>query len=178
MSQATAPMDSPMSRESTPTLLKTASSPALSLPPFRSTKEFPKAPKPDRLPTLYTDCLQALQEANSARQILKARLEAKKQVIVAIRLEIDRLEQDFALEAGTRAILHAMNIKLFKALQEMGGIVEELDELVDQAHRVPRSHLGRLIDSLKALIRQWRSFKRRQQQEMATLAGSEQDGEL
>jgi chromosome segregation ATPase len=173
MSQTTAPTES----LTTTTSLTTASSSAVPLPPFRSTKEFPRAPKQDQLPALYADCRQALQEANSARQILKGRLEAKKRVIAAIRLEIDRLEQDLSLEAGTRASLHAMNLKLVKALKEMDGLVGELDQLVHEANRVPRSLLARLIDSLKALIQQWRSFKRRQQQEMASLAGSEQDGE-
>lgn len=104
-------------------------------------------------------------------------MEAKKRVIAAIRTEIDRLEQDLALEATTRASLHAMNCKLIRALQEMENMAGEFDHLVDKAHRTPRTSLGRLIDSLKALISQWRSFKRRQLQEMASLAGSEQDGE-
>ena len=103
--------------------------------------------------------------------------EAKKRVIAAMRLEIDRLEQDFALEASSRTSLHAMNFKLVEALQAMNGMVGELDQLVHEAHRVPRTSLGRLIDNIKALVRQWRSFKHRQQQEMASLANSEQDGE-
>jgi chromosome segregation ATPase len=171
MSQTVAPIDS-----STTASLKTASASAVSLPPFRSSTAFPRAPKPDQLPALYADCLQALQEANSARQILKGRMEAKKRVITAIRLEIDQLEQDFALEAGTRASLHAMNLKLFEALQAMDDMVGELDQLVHDAHHVPRTRLGRLIDKLKALVHQWRSFKYRQQEEMASLVGSEQDG--
>ena len=104
-------------------------------------------------------------------------MEAKKRVIAAIRMEIHRLEQDLALGASTRASLHAMNRKLIRALQEMENIAGEFDHLVDEAHRAPRTSLGRLIDSLKALINQWRSLKRRQLQEMASLAGSEQDGE-
>lgn len=104
-------------------------------------------------------------------------MEARKQVIAAVRLEIARLEQDLALEAGTRTRLHAMNLRLVSALQEMDGLVGDLDALVHEAHRVPRSSLGRLIDRLKTLIQQWRSLKRRQRREMAGLAGSEQDGE-
>ena len=176
MSQTVVPINPAKTRISTATSLATTSSSAVSLPPFRSSTAFPRAPKPDQLPALYADCLQALQEANSARQILKGRMEAKKRVITAIRLEIDQLEQDFALEAGTRASLHAMNLKLFEALQEMDGLVGELDQLVHEAHRVPRTRLGRLIDKLKALVHQWRSFKHRQQEEMASLVGSEQDG--
>ena len=102
-------------------------------------------------------------------------MEGKKQMIAAIRLEIDRLEQDFVLEADTRARLHAMNLRLVGALQEMDGLVGDLDQVVDEAHRVPRSRLGRLIDSLKSLTHQWRAFKRRQQQELASLEGSQQD---
>lgn len=125
---------------------------------------------------LYADCLQALQEANTARRIHKRRMETRKQVIAAVRLEIARFEQDLSLEAGTRASLHAMNLKLVEALQEMDGLVGGLDQVVSEAQRMPRTRLGRLIDSLKALIRQWRSFKRQQQLEMAILTGSEQDG--
>ena len=176
MSQTVVPIDPTKTRISTATSLATTSSSAVSLPPFRSSTAFPRAPKPDQLPALYADCLQALQEANSARQILKGRMEAKKRVITAIRLEIDQLEQDFALEAGTRASLHAMNLKLFEALQAMDDMVGELDQLVHDAHHVPRTRLGRLIDKLKALVHQWRSFKYRQQEEMASLVGSEQDG--
>lgn len=153
----------------------TATTSTTPLPAFRSAQEFLRKPKPDQLPALYTDCLQALQQANSARLILKGRMEDKKQMIAAIRLEIDRLEQEFALEADTRASLHAMNLRLYKALQEMDGLVGDLDQVVDQAHRVPRSRLGRLIDSLKSLIHQWRAFKRRQQQELTSLEDSHQD---
>ena len=103
-------------------------------------------------------------------------MDGKKQMIAAIRLEIVRLEQDFALEADTRARLHAMNLRLVKALQEMDGLVGDLDQVVDEARSVPRSRLGRLIESLKSVIHQWREFKRRQQQELASLEGSYQDG--
>lgn len=146
------------------------------LPAFRSTTTFPRSPKPEQLPALYDGCLQALQEANTARRIHKRRMEARKQVITAVRLEIAQLEQDLALEASTRARLHAMNIKLVSALQKMDDLVGDLDALVEEAHQLPRSRLGRLIDSLKALVQQWRSLKRHQRQEMANLAGSEQDG--
>lgn len=157
--------------------LATTSASAVVLPAFRSTTTFPRSPEPEQLPALYADCLQALQEANAARRIHKRRMEARKQVIAAVRLEIARLEQDLALEASTRTRLHAMSLRLISALQEMDGLVGDLDALVLEAHQVPRSRLGRLIDSLKALIQQWRSLKRLQRQEMVGLAGSEQDGE-
>lgn len=146
------------------------------LPAFRSVQEFPRKPKPDQLAALYSDCLQTLQQANSARSILKGRMEVKKQIIFAIRLEIDRLEQDFVLEADTRTRLHAMNLRLVEALQEMDSMVGDLNQVVDEACRVPRSRLGRLIDRLKALIHRWRTFQRRQHQEWASLEGSQQDG--
>jgi len=96
----------------------------------------------------------------------------------ALRLEIARLEKDLALEASTRAHLQAMNLRVFSALQEMDGLVGEADTLVIEAHQFPRSRLGQLINSLKALIRQWRSLKRDQRQELGGLAESDQDGGL
>jgi len=105
-------------------------------------------------------------------------MEANKQVIAAVRLEIARLEQDLALEAGTRASLHAMNLRLVEALQEMENLVGDMDALVHEAHRVPRSSLGQLISTIKALIQQWRSLRRRLRQAMASLARTQQDGEL
>jgi hypothetical protein len=146
------------------------------LPEFRSVQEFTRKPKPDQLPALYTECLQALRQANIARSILKGRMGSKKQMIAAIRLEIDQLLQDFALEENTRVSLHAMNLRLVVALQEMDDLVGNLDKVVDQASRVPRGRLGRLIESLKALIHQWRVFKRLQQQKLTSLKGSQQDG--
>jgi len=137
-----------------------ASASAVVLPVFRSTTTFPRTPKPGQLPALYAQCLQALQEANSARRIHKRRMEANKQVIAAIIMEIARFKQDLSLQASTRARLHAMNIRLISALQEMDGLVDDLDALVLEAHQVPRSHLRRLIDSLKALVQRWRSRKR------------------
>jgi predicted transcriptional regulator len=99
----------------------------------------------------------------------------KKQMIAAIRREIDQLEQDVSLESGTRASLHAMNLRLLKALELMDGVVGDLDQVVEEAHRVPRSRLGRLIASLQALIQQWRAFKGTQEQELVRLEGSQQD---
>ncbi len=154
-----------------------ASALPVALPPFRSVTEFPRAPKPEQLPALYAECLQVLQEANTARRIHKRRMEARKQVISAVRLEIARIEHDLALEADTRARLHAMNLRLVAALQEMDLLIGGLDEVVHKAHRTPRSRLGRLIESLKGLIHQWRSLKRRQREEMAGLTSIEQDGE-
>lgn len=149
---------------------------AAALPPFRSTTQFPRNPKQVQLSPLYSNCFQALQEANVARTILKARMDGKKQVIGAIRLEIERLEQDLALEAGTRASLHTLNLRLVEALRKMEGLVGELDEVVSEAHGVPRTRLGRLIEKLKALVRRWRDFKYHERQAMAGGDGVAQDG--
>ena len=150
---------------------------AFVLPPFRSATEFPRAPKSQQLPSLYVDCFQALQDANTARRTHKRRMDARKQVIQAVRLEIARVEQDFALEAATRARLHSMNFRLLSALQEMDDLAGDMYEVVHAAHRVPRGKLGRLIESIKALIHQWRSLKRRQREEMASLTSTEHYGE-
>jgi hypothetical protein len=149
---------------------------AISLPAFRSVQDFPRKPKPDQLPALYVDCLHALQQANNARLILKGRMQGKKQMIAAIRREIDQLEQDVSLEAGTRASLHAMNLRLLKALELMDGVAGDLDQVVQEAHRVPRSRLSRLIGSLQALIQHWRAFKSSQQHALVSPEGSQQDG--
>lgn len=104
-------------------------------------------------------------------------MDARKQVIQAVRLEIARVEQDFALEAATRVRLHSMNLRLLSALQEMDDLAGDMYEVVHAAHRVPRGKLGRLIESIKALIHQWRSLKRRQREEMASLTSTEHYGE-
>ncbi len=154
----------------------TAITSAAALPPFQSTTQFPRNPKQEQLPSLYANCFQALQEANVARTILKARMDSKKQVIGAIRQEIERLEQDLALEAGTRASLHSLNLRLVDALREMEGLVGELDEVVNEAHGVPRTRLDRLIEKLKALMRHWRAFKRNGRLAMADSDAVAQNG--
>jgi hypothetical protein len=167
-----------MSQATTPSKVSNAVAitSAASLPPLRSTTKFPRKPKKEQLPSLYACCFEALQEANVARTILKARMEAKKQVIGAIRVEIERLERDLALEAGTRITLHSLNLRLVDALREMEGIVGDLDEVVSEAHSVRRTSLGRLIEKLKTLVRQWRALKRNQQQALAGGVGVTQDG--
>lgn len=146
------------------------------LPPFQSTTQFPRNPKAEQLASLYANCFQALQQANVARAVLRSRMDGKKRVIAAIRLEIDQLEQDLALEAGTRASLHSLNLRLMDALRDMEGLVGQLDEVVSEAHGVPRTGLGRLIEKLKALVGHWRAFKRNERQAMAGGDGVTQDG--
>jgi hypothetical protein len=154
----------------------TAITSAATLPPFRSTTQFPRNPKQEKLPSSYANCFLALREANVARSILKARIESKKQAISAIRIEIERVEQDLLLEAGTRTRLHGMNLRLIDALRQMEGFAGELGEAVSEGHQVPRTRLRRLIERLKALVHQWRAFKRDVREAIAGGGGVAQDG--
>ena len=132
------------------------------LPPFQSAKDFPIAPKSDKLPSLYQACRQALIDANFARSLLKQRMSKKKDVIGIIRSEIEKLEQDLALEANTRLRLHAMNEQLLGALQEMERMAEDVSTTITEAHGVRRTGLKSLVDRLKALMRNWRLLKQKQ----------------
>jgi len=143
------------------------------LPPFCSAKKFPTKPKEDKLPLLYPECLQALNDANKARHILRDNMVKKKNVIVEIRGEINRLEQDLALEAQTRMRLHAMNEKLLSALREIEKMADDIGDTVVIAHKVPRTSLGGLIEQLKALVKTWRAFKFDQ---LKTLANDARQG--
>ncbi len=165
------PSAAPIQADNATTITATAE-----LPPFQSTKQFPRNPKAEQLASLYANCFQALQQANVARAVLRSRMNGKKRVIAAIRLEIERLEQDLALEAGTRASLHSLNLRLFDALREMEGLVGELDEVVSEGHRVPRTGLGKVIEKLKALVRHWRAYKRNERRAMAGSDAVAQDG--
>ena len=169
MSQAAAPMDDDVS-------VSSSIAAAAPLPPFRSVTQFPRTPKPDQLPTVYGKCLKALEDANQARRILRARMATKKRLIVAMRLEIERAELELSPQAPARINLHLMNMKLYEALQEMEAIASEFDQVVNEAHRVPRTQLGRLIEKLKTLVRRWRTFRLAQQQKLATAAHMDHDG--
>lgn len=129
------------------------------LPPFRSAKDFPIAPKREKLSIFYQTCRQALVEANSARSLLKQRMSKKKDVIAIIRGEIEKLEQDLALEANTRLQLHAMNEQLLGALREMELMAEDVSTTIAEAHGGRRTGLKALVEKLKALVRNWRLFK-------------------
>ena len=63
----------------------------------------------------------------------------KKEVIDAIRAEIERLEQDLALEANTRLQLHGMNEQLLGALREMEKMADDVSATVTAAHGGRRS---------------------------------------
>lgn len=137
------------------------------LPPFRSAKEFPTSPKAEKLPELYQACRQALVDSNAARSLLKQRMAKKKEVINVIRMEIERLEQDLALEANTRLQLHAMNEQLLCALREMERMAEDMSTTISAAHVGRRTGLKALIDQLKLLAKSWRAFKLNQRAEIA-----------
>jgi hypothetical protein len=138
-----------------------------SLPPFRSAKDFPIAPRDEKLPDLYSACRQSLSDANEARSILRQRMAKKKEAISAIRAEIERLEQDLALEANTRLQLHAMNEKLLDALREMEKMADDVSATVMAAHGGRRTGLKEQVDRLKLLIRNWRAFKLNQRTSIA-----------
>lgn len=146
------------------------------LPPFRSSKEFPISPKPDRVPALYPECFQALIEANNARRILRVRMDKKREMIAEIRQEVERLELDLALEADTRMRLHAMNEMLVDALREIQQTTDEFSQIVDEAQSVSRTGMGSLIAKLKLLVRRWRDSKVRQQRTMAPAGTLGHDG--
>ena len=101
----------------------------------------------------------------------------KRLVIDAIRAEIDRLEQDLALEAGTRLKLHAMNEHLVGVLRDMEQMAEEVSSTIAAAHNGRRTGLKLLIDRLKLLIRNWRSFKIAQRVSTANRFTGMQDDE-
>ena len=143
------------------------------LPPFRSAKDFPIAPKAEKLPDLYLACRQALVDANAARSILRQRMAKKKEVIGAIRAEIERLEQDLALEANTRLQLHGMNEQLLGVLREMEKMANDVSATVTAAHGGRRTGLKDLVDRLKLLLRSWRAFKLNQR---ASIAKALSDG--
>jgi predicted nucleic acid-binding Zn-ribbon protein len=150
---------------------------AVDLPAFRSSKDFPIAPKVEKAEALYPECHKALLDANEARAILKARMAKKQDVIAEIRVEIEMLEKDLTVEAKTRSRLHIINEDLIATLREMELLTEGLTETVEEAHRVQRTGLGRLIEKLKQLVVNWRGFKSRQLQAVASKAMPREDGE-
>ena len=148
-----------------------------SLPPFRSAKEFPISPKDEKLVELYQECRQALVDANAARAILRERMAKKKELVGAIRAEIERLEQDLALEANTRLQLHGMNEQLLGALREMEKMADDVSATVTAAHVGRRTGLKDLVDRLKLLVRKWRSFKLNQRASIAKALSDRHDDE-
>ena len=146
------------------------------VPPFRSATEFPVRPKPELLASLYPELLQALKDANAARGVLRVNMEEKKRFIVEMRAEIERLENDFAIEAQTRVQLHAMNERLLAVLKEVDDFVEETTTVIGGGHQVPRSRLGALVERLISLVKRWRSFKRQQRDMLAPDEQTSLDG--
>lgn len=147
------------------------------LPAFRSAKDFPISPKVEKLPELYPACRQALVDANAARSILRQRMAKKKDLIGVIRAEIEKLEQDLALEAGTRMKLHAMNEQLLGALAEMERIADDVSTTITSAHGGRRTGLKALVDRLKLLVQSWRALKRNQRAAIAKAPYGSHDDE-
>lgn len=148
---------------------------AATLPPFRSSKSFPRSPGTDKVTLLYPECFQALREANEARMILRLRMERKRKIIIQIRNEIERLEQDLALEADTRVRLYAMKEMLVDALRDMQQTSDDFTSIVDEAQH-SRTGLMALIEQLKAVTRRWRTVKIRQADKLAHAALFRHDG--
>lgn len=149
---------------------------AQGIPPFRSATDFPIKPKPELLASLYPELLQALKDANAARGMLRSSMEEKKRFIEEMRAEIERLENDFAIEGETRLQLHAMNERLLAVLREVDDFAEEAATVVTQGHQVQRSRLRALIEQLKALVMRWLAFKRQQRSLSAPSEEASQDG--
>ena len=147
------------------------------LPTFRSAKDFPIHPKIEKLPELYPACRQALVDANAARSLLRQRMAKKKDVINMIRTEIERLEEDLALEANTRLQLHAMNEQLLCALREMEKMADDVSTTIATAHGGRRTGLKALIDQLKLLVKNWRAFKLNQRAEIVKGLAAGRDDE-
>ena len=129
------------------------------LPTFRSASDFPTSPKPEKLPSLYSECLSALQQANQARALLRQRMEAKKTAVLQIQAAMENLEKNLAVEAEARVRLHAMNEQLVRALRDMESLVEGVEEVVKTGHQTQRTRLGGLIEKLKQFVRAWRQLK-------------------
>jgi hypothetical protein len=152
---------------------------AARLPPFRSATDFPIKPKQEHLPALYPEILGVLKDANAARWMLKNGMDAKKQMIVDIRAEIERLEGDLALEAQARIQLHAINEKLVSALREIDGIVDDASDVIAKGQQAPRARLNEIIERLKNIVKRWRAFKQHQQHRLSgasPLREEEKDG--
>lgn len=147
----------------------------IELPPFRSAKHFPVSPKPKKAEALYPQLLQAVRDTNQARTTLRNALDAKRVMMDEIQKEINRYQQDLALEASARMRLHKMNEALVKTLAEIDGFTNELSDAVVEAHHTGRNGLGGLIDKLKALPDRWKAFKAAQRQAIASALQASDD---
>jgi hypothetical protein len=146
-----------------------------SLPPFRSAKDFPVSPKPEKARALYPECLQALVDSNEARRLLRESMDAKKTMMERIRNEIAKLENDLALEPDARIRLHEMSEALVNALAEIDGFTGEVISVVTEAHRTPRTQLGGIIEKLRALPRRWQAFRAAHRQTIANALNPSED---
>jgi hypothetical protein len=129
------------------------------LPEFRSARDFPISPKPEKLSSLYSECLSALQQANQARALLRERMNIKKTAVLQIQAAMENLEKNLAVEAEARVRLHVINEQLVRALQDMETLVEGVEKVVMTGHQTQRTRLGGLIEKLKQFVHAWRQLK-------------------
>jgi signal transduction histidine kinase len=130
------------------------------LPPFRSAKDFPLKPRPERLAGLYRECRLALLDTIKARQMLRESMARKKDFIVEISQEFDRFENNLSIEAEARLELHSMNQQLLMVLAEMEIMTDGIATTVTDANK-PKMRIGlmAMVEKLKALVQRWRMFK-------------------
>ena len=130
------------------------------LPPFRSAKEFPLKPRPERLAKLYRECRLALLDTIKARQMLRKSLAVKKSFLSEMSQEFDKFENDLSIEARARLELHSMNQQLLTVLAEMELITDGIATTVTDAHK-PKMRYGLMgmVEKLKALVQRWQMFK-------------------
>jgi hypothetical protein len=130
------------------------------LPPFRSAKEFPLKPRPERLANLYRECRLALLDTIKARQMLRKSLAVKKSFLSEMSQEFDKLENDLSIEARARLELHSMNQQLLTVLAEMETMTDDIATTVTDAHKPKmRYSLMGMVEKLKALVQRWQMFK-------------------
>ena len=150
------------------------------LPPFRSAKEFPLQPRPERLAKLYRECRLALLDTIKARQILRESLAKKKNFITEMSQEFDKLENDLSIEAGARLELHSMTQQQLTVLAEMELITDGIATTVTDANKPNmRYSLMGMVEKLKALAQRWRMLKASQLVGIAKQANhGQRDGTL
>lgn len=129
------------------------------LPRFRSAKDFPVKPKQADLPLLYADCLQALKQANQARELLRNRMAMRKESIMQIQNLLGRLENDIALAAKAKVRVHALNELLVGELAKYEQVADDFVSVSSEAQLAPRTGLKFWIEKLKSLSKRWHSIR-------------------
>ena len=130
------------------------------LPSFRSAKNFPLNPRPERLASLYRECRLALLDTIRARKMLRESLAVKKIFLSKMSKEFEKFENDLSIEAEARLELHSMNQQLLAVLAEMEIMTDGIATTVTDANK-PKMRIGlmAMVEKLKALVQRWRMFK-------------------